>query len=361
MWGGSGDDVYVVDSLADEVHEEATVRESNADATQYVDSLGGIDTVKASVTTTLSANVENLTLTGTNAIDGTGNALGNTIAGNSAANTIIGNDGNDSITGGDGNDTLRGNNDDDMLDGGNGNDFLYGGYGNDQLTGGNHNDFLQGLDGNDTLWGSNGVDTMEGGKGDDWFRVDSASDVVTEQAAEGTDTVESYITYSLGANVENLTLLGGTAINATGNAGNNNISGNGSANTLLGGDGNDMIAGNGGADLLKGDGGDDNLSGGDGNDTLFGGGLGDTLTGGAGADSFAFRSGFGNDTITDLSVNSDQLDLRYLGLASVAALDIYDSGSDVMIVVAAGTQTIRVQGHTEAELLAAPSSLWLFA
>lgn len=116
MAGGIGDDVYVVDSPFDIVAENINE---------------GFDTVKSAVTFTLGENLEDLILTGTQAIDGFGNSLGNSIDGNSAANTL---------TGGDGNDTLRGQAGNDVVDGGNGNDYLVGGAGSDTLTGGAGND-----------------------------------------------------------------------------------------------------------------------------------------------------------------------------------------------------------------------------
>ena len=81
------------------------------------------DTLTASVTTTLPTNVENLTLTGTTAINGTGNAGNNILQGNSGNNILSGLNGNDTLTGGVGNDTLTG---------GVGNDTLTGGVGNDK-------------------------------------------------------------------------------------------------------------------------------------------------------------------------------------------------------------------------------------
>ncbi|MCW9681150.1 lectin-like protein, partial [Dolichospermum planctonicum UHCC 0167] len=78
--GGTGNDIYIVDSSTDIIVENANE---------------GIDTIQSSVTLTLATNVENLTLTGTAAINGTGNASNNVITGNSANNTLNGGAGND--------------------------------------------------------------------------------------------------------------------------------------------------------------------------------------------------------------------------------------------------------------------------
>jgi len=75
--------------------------------------------------------VEKLTLTGSAAINGTGNALANTVTGNSAANVLHGAGGNDVLIGGSGADTLYGDAGNDLLRGGLGNDILWGGAGND--------------------------------------------------------------------------------------------------------------------------------------------------------------------------------------------------------------------------------------
>ena len=94
MEGGWGDDIYIVDNAMDAVLETSAA--------------GGIDWVKASVSYALDSNVENLTLTGSSALNGTGNTLANVIDGNAAANVLNGGAGNDVLTGGGGNDTLVG-------------------------------------------------------------------------------------------------------------------------------------------------------------------------------------------------------------------------------------------------------------
>ena len=108
--------------------------------------------------------------------------------------------------------------------------------------------YLFGLAGDDTLDGKAGADKMHGGLGDDTYYVDNAGDVVVEAAGEGTDTIISSVTITLGANVENATLTGFTSINATGNALANTLTGNDTSNVLDGGLGADTMKGGKGAD-----------------------------------------------------------------------------------------------------------------
>ncbi|HBG49568.1 MAG TPA: hypothetical protein DDW90_08735 [Cyanobacteria bacterium UBA9971] len=133
--------------------------------------------------------------------------------------------------------------------GGAGNDVIWSSSGNDNLIGNDGNDELFGGVGNDTLDGGAGSDTLIGGIGNDTYIVDNIGDVVIENTSEGTDTIKSSISYTLGANVENLTLTGIDAINATGNNLNNSIIGNSADNILDGGFGVDIMAGGVGNDI----------------------------------------------------------------------------------------------------------------
>ena len=232
MYGGTGSDTYYVDNASDYVEDEAE--------TSY-----SWDHVYASVSFTLGANIEELTLTGRGTLSGTGNELSNRITGNESANALYG---------------LGG---DDTLDGGVGADSLYGGEGSDYLD------------------GETGANYLEGGNGDDTYYLRSASDVATETGAGtsgGTDTIRlSYATsWTLGANFENLDLYDG-AVNGTGNASGNIIYGTYSANTLSGLGGNDSLYGYGGSDTLDGGSGNDYMSGGTDNDIYYVDSLGDII------------------------------------------------------------------------------------
>jgi hypothetical protein len=143
------------------------------------------------VSYTLPEGIDDLYLTGTDAIDGTGNILDNQIFGNNADNIIQGLEGNDTLLGADGEDIVIGGAGDDQLDGGQGSDSLWGEDGDDSLSGdagddallgGNGFDNLLGGDGNDILDGGAGGDTMIGGAGDDVYSVDDFADIVVEEA-----------------------------------------------------------------------------------------------------------------------------------------------------------------------------------
>src|SRR5262249_44270505 len=122
--------------------------------------------------------------------------------------------------------------------------------------------------GHDVLNGGAGADILVGGGGNDIYVVDVAADVVTESAGGGTDQVQTAVNgYTLGANVDNLTLTGVGNINGNGNELANVIIGNAGNNVLNGAGGNDTLQGNAGNDTLDGGTGADVMSGGLGNDT----------------------------------------------------------------------------------------------
>lgn len=145
---------------------------------------------------------------------------------------------------------LIGGDGDDNLIGGSNNDRLLGGKDNDTLDGGDGNDHVDGGAGTDTLNGGAGADTMLGGTGNDTYIVDNTGDVVTENANEGTDWVQSTISYTLSNHVENLQLTGTAAINGTGNELNNILMGNAGNNRLEGKGGNDIYTVNSTGDVI---------------------------------------------------------------------------------------------------------------
>lgn len=245
MMGGLGDDTYVVDHTGDVVIESANE---------------GIETILSSITRTLPNNVENLTLSGTTAVNGTGNSLNNVLRGNSAANTLSGGAGDDSYyvstgdtvaeSSGQGTDTVYA--DVTWTLGANLENLTLIGTANINGTGNTLANALTGNAGNNTLSGGTGADTMAGGAGDDTYVVDNTGDVVTELAGGGIDLVQSSVSYTMSAEIENLTLTGTSAISGTGNALANVINGNSANNTLTGGAGDDRLDGKAGADTMRG-------------------------------------------------------------------------------------------------------------
>jgi Ca2+-binding RTX toxin-like protein len=186
--------------------------------------------------------------------------------------------------------------------------LLSGRDGNDTLTGGSYNDTLDGGAGNNLL---------SGGTGNDTYIVSSSTDVIAEGTGAGIDTVLASVTYTIGANVENLTLTGSGAINGTGSADANVLTGNGAANAL---------------------------SGADGNDTLAGGAGNDTLAGGAGFDHFHFEasaSANGVDVLTDFMSSKsggDVLDFSaFFGASGANIMDGNAKGGDSFDVFTAPT------------------------
>jgi Ca2+-binding RTX toxin-like protein len=172
----------------------------------------------------------------------------------------------------------------DTLYGLGGADTLSGLAGIDRLYGGTSGDTLYGGTGNDLLDGGTGSDRLFGGTGNDTYVVSSIVDKISEKAGQGTDLVRASVSWVLGTNLENLTLLGKGKLNGTGNSLANVITGNSGDNVLKGGSGNDKLLGGSGKDTLNGGRGNDTMTGGAGDDDYFVNSTGDkiveTATGG---------------------------------------------------------------------------------
>ncbi|HWS25746.1 MAG TPA: Ig-like domain-containing protein, partial [Xanthomonadales bacterium] len=261
LWGGSGDDLYIVRS-GNEVLQELAGE--------------GRDTVQSAFSSSLNPEFEILALTGDSAINGTGNALDNLITGNAADNVLDGGAGADTLYGSAGDDLYVVDSLDDVVMDSSGDDTIRtsvsgyalttadvenlvltgaarSGSGNgwaNRLTGNPLDNLLDGGGGDDTLDGAAGLDTLIGGAGDDVYCIDSTTDILIEDADGGVDTILSWVSWTLGAQFENLTLAESLSsidplldINGTGNSKANRITGNFGFNVLDGGPGADTMDG----------------------------------------------------------------------------------------------------------------------
>ena len=292
MTGGDGNDIYVVDNAFD------SVVESNTSTSQ-------IDTVQASVSWTLGANLENLVLTGVSQIDGTGNERRNFITGNAADNVIDGAAGSDSMSGGDGNDTYYVDNVDDSVIETNSNgvpggiDSVHSSLAAYSLANNVENLYIDSAGaangtGNaldNTLFAGAGNNVLDGREGNDTVSYERASAGVTVSLSTSAQQ------NTVGSGLDTLKFFE----NVTGSAYADTLSGNSSGNILNGGAGNDTLVG------------------GSGNDRLIGGAGTDSLTGGTGADTYVFGAlsdmGIGalRDVISGFKTTElDQLDLTGL-------------------------------------------------
>ena len=230
--------------------------------------------------------------------------------------------------------------------GGSAGDWMSGAGGADTFFGNGGSDSLIGNAGNDSLDGGGGIDSMTGGLGNDTYVVGAVADISTELAGEGTDTIRSSITLSLSAteraNIENLTLIGTAAINATGSAVNNTLTGNAAGNVLTG---------LGGVDRLIGSGGADTLDGGLGGDKFIYNAVGDSATGAA--DTIVAFDGLG-------AAAGDQIDLSKIDANTIIAADqafsfigtgAFTGTAGELHVVASGVDSL-VQGDINGDAIA---------
>ncbi len=348
MTGTAGNDTFVVDNTLDTVTEGLNQ---------------GIDTIQSSVELTLGENVENLSLTGVLDIFGRGNGLDNVLRGNSGNNYLNGLAGRDTLFGGAGNDTLDAEKGGDVLSGGSGDDIYiinnlsnvssifeaadegndtiraYGGNlpdnvenmlitgamlfeGQNFVTGNALDNFISMVGRGQTgfrLDGGAGADTMVGGVLNDTYVIDNAGDIVREESNAGRDLVQSSISTTLGANLENLELTGMAMINGTGNSFNNFITGN-SSNNELDGDA--------------------------GNDSLLGGFGDDTLVGGSGSDTYVFNRDEGQDQIENEARDSaSAVDTLEFGTGITAASVWLQRFNDDLVVTLGWHNNVVIKKH----------------
>ena len=403
LTGNNGNDTFVVDG------SDTVIGGSGTD---LVESRFSVD-----LTNTRFTSVENILLTGTANIDATGNALSNTITGNSGDNILNGNEGADTLIGNGGNDTYVVDNasdlvtetDDNTLTGGidlvqssitytlsaNVENLSLTGGSNINATGHALANTITGNSGANVLDGGAGIDSLIGGAGNDTYVVDNILDIVTETDANtltgGIDLVRSSDTYTLSGNVENLSLTGGSNINATGNAlantitgnsGDNSIDGGLGADTLIGAAGNDTLVWNGSVNSSL-DGGSENdwvssdfgvvltnapftnienilltgtaainatgttdtntITGNSGDNILDGNGGADTLIGGAGNDFYIV------DSIDDLVIESISGDAG--GVDTVSSSVTFTLGTNVENLNLTGLLKINGIGNDQANII----------
>ena len=349
--GGAGNDTYL---LGDGFDDNVIVESSS----------GGSDTliIAASYDLNLIMNVENLTLTGTESLSGTGNKFANYLVGNIADNTLTGHLGNDTLAGGLGVDILIGGLGDDvyvlqdtedsfielqnqgsdtiqaeisvdlnLISYANIENITLVGIDSNDATGSSVANLIKGNSAANIITGGAGVDSLQGGAGNDIYHVNlvqtSASaatatlkleDAITEITNQGDDTIvldnvlvlSKATTITLAANIENLDAseTGASLIHLTGNTLHNQLTGNAFANSIQGGAGNDT------------------LNGGEGADSLFGGAGNDVLNGNSQADIFVFNTALNANTNLDTIQNFEtgldkiQLDRSFMAKLKVGSL-----------------------------------------
>ncbi|RYF93011.1 MAG: tandem-95 repeat protein, partial [Caulobacteraceae bacterium] len=344
----------------------------------------------------LGVGVATVTFNDAAAIDVTGNSAANIVHAGSGADSVHGAAGNDQLNGRDGADQLFGDAGDDVLNGGGGDDVLQGGADNDRYV-------VSVGEGHDTVTDASGAadvlalySTNSGG-GDSLVLSGAAGsttatfngDATANVTATGIEAVEVTldnndgviltgavgassvrIVGGTGANVIDASgLTSATAITFTGGRGADSFTGSAglndtvdySAETDSGAVTVNLAAGtatdtNGAADTLSGV---ENVITGAGADSITGssvanrieaGAGNDSIAGGAGRDSFVFRAGFGQDTISDFSPSNEILRFDAAVFANVAAVLAAATASGGDTVITAGANTLTLTGVTLAQL-----------
>ncbi|MDZ7814031.1 MAG: calcium-binding protein, partial [Ideonella sp.] len=296
--GGEGNDTYYVDSLSDVIVEVAG---QGRDLVYFT-------TPSYSPGWTMPENVEDLIIVSPN-----NSWFTNSVTGNSLANVMVGSS------------------------------WYYYEYSKNQLYGGAGDDTLFGSSGDDTLSGGTGGDIMNGGDGGDVYFVDDVRDVVTETSTYGEDTVNSTVSWTLSANIENLRLTSDQLpylnLRGAGNELNNKIYGAAGADTLLGAAGKDT---------LEGGGGDDALYGGEGDDSLLGGLGNDSLDGGYGSDSYSWGAASGSDRISNFDLSAGRYDKVNIDLVSGnGEVAVWRSTNDLVIQATSTQATLTIERYFE--------------
>jgi Ca2+-binding RTX toxin-like protein len=287
MTGGLGDDTFVVDTASDVTNENAAE---------------GVDTIETGITLSLASlpNIENIVLTGGDAINATGHAGSNTLVGNSGVNRIEGGGGNDTISGGLGADVYR----------------FDVGFGQDTIEDNGQ---------------SGEVDRIE-------FLTYNAADVTLGLENGGVDlvisiagstdkiTVRNYLAAAQNDWLEEIHFANGTIWNrATIESQlppNPNVT-----PTIVGTNGNDVLGGTGADDIFEGKQGNDTLN------SFFGN------------DGFLYRSGDGNDFVNEDSASTTEIDTLYLPDIISSGIELSHLGNDLFIRVLATGQQIEDDEH----------------
>ena len=352
MYGGLGNDIYVVDEIGDQAVENWN---------------SGIDLIRSTVSidltsTTVLEFIENVELKGSADIDAIGNASANILAGNAGDNLLDGREGKDILIGGLGDDTYILDNAGDVVKetasnaGGGGIDTVeaafafdlaknanidnltLSGSGDFKVTGNALANIILGNSGNNLLDGGAGADLLKGGAGNDKYVLDHVGDVVDEESNTdtGDEVVNKAAIAGLFVGIENYTYTGTKAWTFTADGSDNRLSGGTVADNLNGAAGNDTLLGNGGNDVLAGDIGDDLLDGGIGNDQM---------KGGAGNDTYVVGSA------KDLVNEETNLDTDDRILSTIAINLMTFAGGAIEHVTLTGTAALNATGNTAANEL----------